>query len=178
MNAKRLIVLAVAMANLGMLAACGGEGEGSGLDDRPLPTPAVPTPTRISPEQLAQQSAESAGYSLKALAVEDPAQAAAGYQPQPDTRLVAVRVELSNDASDDVLPVDITNAVVSDVNGVTYNAVAGARDGEIEAGELKKGERASGWISFVVPQDAQLKSITYRIGLISTIALTADLPAK
>jgi len=37
-------------------------------------------------------------------------------------------------------------------------------------------EKATGWIAFVVPTDAKLKTITYRIGLISTIALTADLP--
>ena len=37
---------------------------------------------------------------------------------------------------------------------------------------------ASGWISFQVPKDAKLKSLTYRIGLLTTIALTADLPQK
>lgn len=177
MNQSRLKSIFAAICVAGALTAC-GEGEGSGLDDRPLPTPILPTPTRISPEQLAQQSAESAGYALKALAIEDPAQAAAGFQLQPDTRLVAVQVELSNETSDDVMPVDLTNAVVADENDITYNAVAGAHDNELQPTELKKGERASGWIGFVVPKDAKLKTITYRIGLISTIALTADLPAQ
>jgi hypothetical protein len=176
MKRSKFLKLAVAIVVTGMLAACGGEGEGGGLSETRLPT--VPPPTRISPEELAKQSTESAGYALKALAFEDPAQAAAGYTANPDTRLVAVQVELANVGADDPMAIDISNAIVTDANDVTYNAAAGAREGEIAAGQVAKGEKATGWIAFTVPKDANLKSITYRIGLISTIALTADLPKQ
>lgn len=160
------------------LTACGGEGEGGGLNDasNPLPTSAVPTPTRISPMDLNQKMTENAGYALRALAVEDPAQAAASYQASPDTRLVAVQVELENVSSDDAMAVDVANAVVTDDKGIDYQAVAGGREGEVATGELKKGERAKGWIAFAVPKDSSLKSLTYRIGILTTVALTTDLP--
>jgi hypothetical protein len=159
----------------GTLAACGGEGEGGGLGEQPLPTSSVPTVTVLSPEDINQQTANS-GYEMKAVAYEDPAQAAAGYEAAPDTRLVAVQVELANVSSDDPMSVDITNAVVTDDKGIDYSAIAGGRDGEIKSEPLKKGERASGWLAFQVPKDASLKSLTYRIGLLTTIALTANLP--
>lgn len=162
----------------GALAACGGEGEGGGLNDadNPLPTSAVPTPTRLSPLDLNQKTTENAGYALRALAVEDPAQAASSYQASDGTRLVAVQVELENVSSDDAMAVDVANAVVTDDKGIDYQAVSGARDDEVASGELKKGERAKGWIAFAVPKDTNLKSLTYRIGILTTVALTTDLP--
>ncbi len=162
------------------LAACGGEGEGGGLNDssNPLPTSAVAVPTLVSPEELAKQSAESSGYVMKAMAMEDPAQAASGYEVQADTRLVAVQVELSNVSSADALPVDVANAIVTDAEGITYNAVVGGHAGELVSGELKQGDKANGWIAFTVPKDVALKTITYRVGIISTIALEAELPKK
>lgn len=176
---KRMKYLAVAAAIFSMtvLAACGGEGEGGGLNEVP-PTSSVPTVAVISPEELAQKSAESSGYALKVMAVEDPASAASSYTAEPDTRLMAVQVELENVSSDDAMPVDIANAIVTDDKDITYNAVSAAREGEIAAGDLKKGDKSSGWLAFQVPKDAKLKSITYRVGLISIIALTADLPQK
>jgi len=171
-------MLSVTVLTAGLLTACGSEGEGGGLNESDRPLPTVPVATRISPEELAKQSAESAGYSMKAVVVEDPAPATASYQAQADTRLFAVQVELENLSSTDPLPVDVTNAIVTDEAGVTYNAVAGARDGEIAAGELKQGEKSSGWIAFTVPTGVNPKSITYRIGIISTIALTAELPQQ
>jgi Domain of unknown function (DUF4352) len=177
MNHSKLTAIVAATMTVGLLTACGG-GEGGGLNETPLPTSAVPAATQISPEQLALQSAASSGYSLKALAIEDPAQPAAGYKADPDTRLVSVQIELGNVSADDKMAIDVSNATVTDDKGVDYNAVAGARDGEIKTGDLGKGEKSSGWISFAVPKDANLQSITYRVGLISTIALTANLPKK
>lgn len=178
MKRRTFMALAGVALTATMLAACGSEGGGGGLNDAddPLPTSAVPTPTRISPEQMNQQMTENAGYGMLALAFEDPAQAAAGYQAEDGTRLVAVQVELDNVSSDDAMTVDIANAVVTDDKGIDYTAVAGARDGEIAAGELNQGEKASGWIAFRVPADANLQSVTYRIGILTTVALTADLP--
>jgi hypothetical protein len=178
MTRRLFSALAISVLTVGLLTACGSEGEGGGLNESDRPLPTVPVPTRISPEELAKQSAESAGYSMKALAVEDPAQAASGYQAQPDTRLFAVQIELENVSSSSPLPVAVANAIVTDEAGVTYNAVAGARDGEIAAGELKQGEKSTGWIAFTVPTGANPKSIIYRIGIISTIALEAELPQK
>jgi hypothetical protein len=176
MKRSQFMIMVIAIVTAGLLAACGSEGEGGGLSEERLPT--VPPPTRISPEELAKQSAASAGYSLSALAVEDPAQPKSGFSVPADTRLVAVQVELANVSADDRMPIDISNAIVTDDNDVTYSAVSGARDGEIATGEVGKGEKATGWIVFTVPRDVNLKSITYRIGLISTIALEAELPSQ
>jgi hypothetical protein len=169
-----------ALASMAVLAAgCSSEGEGGGLNEGPLPTPRTQQPTAISPEQLAQQSAESSGFALKVMAVEDPAQAAGGFTVDATSRLMAVQVELANVDSTDTLPVDVSNATVTDENGITYSAVADARDGQITAeADLKQGEKASGWMAFQVPKDAKLTSITYRVGLISVVAMTADLPQK
>ena len=90
MTRRLFSALAISVLAVGVLTACGSEGEGGGLNESDRPLPTVPVPTRISPEELAKQSAESAGYSMKALAVEDPVQAASGYQAQPNTRLFAV----------------------------------------------------------------------------------------
>lgn len=162
----------------GALAACSSEGEGGGLNEGPRPTSSVATATIVSPMDINQKPTTDSGYSLKVTAVEDPAQAAAGYEPKPETRLIAVKVGLENVESDDAMAVDISNAVVTDDKGIDYIAVAGGHDGELQSPELKKGERAEGWIAFQVPTDATLKSLTYRIGLLTTIALTADLPQK
>lgn len=178
MNRRTFAAIGIAVIISGALAACGGEGEGGGLNEKPMPTSSIPTVTVVSPEDLNQKSTASSGYALKVAALEDPAQAAAGYTAQSDTRLVAVQVELGNESSEDAMTIDIANAVVTDDKGIDYNSVAGGRDGEIKSADLKKGERASGWISFQVPKDAKLKSLTYRIGLLTTIALTADLPQK
>lgn len=178
MNRRTLAAFGMALIVSSVLAACGGEGEGGGLNEKPLPTSSIPTATVVSPMDINQKTTASAGYSLKTLAIEDPAQAASGYEAKPDTRLVAVQLQLANESSEDAMAVDVANAVVTDDKGIDYNSVAGGRDGEIKSSDLKKGERAEGWIAFQVPADAKLKSLTYRIGLLTTIALTADLPQK
>lgn len=177
MNRRTLATMGMAVLIAGALTACGGEGEGGGLNEQPLPTSKVPTATIVSPEDVNQQTLEG-GYSIKATAVEDPTTPAAGFEVQAESRLMAVQVELENVSSDDAMTVDVANAVVTDDKGIDYPAIAGARDGEISSPDLAKGERASGWIAFQVPKDAKLKSVTYRIGLLTTIALTAELPQK
>jgi hypothetical protein len=157
-----------------LLTACSSEGEGAGVsENRPTRTP---KPTTISPEELAKISAESAGYSMKALAIKDPATPAAGFEVPADSRLVAVQIELSVTSAEEKMAVETLYANVSDSTDVTYDGQTNAVADEIVTSEIGKGEKATGWIGFVVPTDATLKTITYRIGLISTIALTTDLP--
>ena len=74
--------------------------------------------------------------------------------------------------------VDIANAQITDDKGVDYTSIAASHDGELKAGDLAKGEKTGGWVGFAVPTDVTLKSVTYRVGLISVIALTAELPKK
>ncbi len=158
-----------------MLQACGGEGEGGGLNETTRPT-RTPAPTAISPEELAKRSAESAGYSLKALAVQDPAAPLASYTVDSESRIVAVQVELGVTTAEDKMAVESAYAIVTDDQQIDYAAVSSAINDELVAGEVAKGERATGWIAFSVPKTAKLKTITYRIGLISVVALTAELP--
>lgn len=171
---RPLQLLSAAFALTLLLAACGSEGEGGGLNEsRPTRTPA---PTTISPEELAKRSAESDGYAMKALAVQDPAAPIDGYTIDGESRLVAVQVELSVSTAEEKMAVDTTYATVTDESQIDYTAVSQAIKDELAIGEIGKGEKATGWIAFSVPKDAKLKSITYRIGLISVVALTTDLP--
>ena len=94
-----------------LLTACRSEGEGGGVSSRRATN--TPIATTISPEELAKRSAESAGYSMKALAIKDPATPAAGFEVPKESRLVAVQVveELGVDAvrrgcdlGDDIAP--------------------------------------------------------------------------
>ncbi|MCX6019715.1 MAG: DUF4352 domain-containing protein [Chloroflexi bacterium] len=157
-----------------LLTACRSEGEGGGVSSRRATN--TPIATTISPEELAKRSAESAGYSMKALAIKDPATPAAGFEVPKESRLVAVQVELSVVSTEEKMAVETTYANIADSNDVTYDGQTAAIADELKTSEIGKGEKATGWIAFLVPSDAKLKSITYRIGLISTIALTAELP--
>ena len=101
MNRRVTSMFAALICAAILMTGCGSEGEGGGLNEGPLPTPRVQQPTAVSPEKLAQQSAESAGYTMKVLAVEDPAQLAAGFTPEANSRLMAVQVEFENVSSAD-----------------------------------------------------------------------------
>ena len=163
-----------------LLSACGGESNPDSMakpaSGKPTNTPVA---TLISPEELAKHSAESSGYAMKVLAVEDPGKASASYKAGADTRMVAVQVEFTNVSSNDKMLVDAVNALVTDVKKVDYVAVpVASHEAGVKTGELAKGEKASGWVSFTVPKDTKLKSITYRVGLISVVEITVDLPAQ
>jgi Domain of unknown function (DUF4352) len=184
MKSKLLPTTMLALAL--MLGACGPEqnpdsvaankaASGQVADELPKGTP-VPTP--ISPEELAKQSAESAGYAMKIITVEDPGKPAPGYAGASDTRLIALEIELSNVSSDDKMPVEVTNALITDENNVDYSATTDLHLGELKSGELAKGQLTKGWVGFTVPKEVKLKSVTYRVGLISIVALTVDLPKK
>ena len=178
---KRTLILATTLAAALLVSACGGESSPDKLAaEKPTSTASTveAKPTVISPEELAKRSAASAGYSMKVMSVEDPAQAAKGYAAQAGTRLVAVQLEFTNVSSDDKMIVDIANATITDDKGVDYASSAASHDGELKAGDLAKSEKTSGWVGFAVPTDVKLKSVTYRVGLISIIALTADLPKQ
>ncbi len=161
----------------GVLAACGSsEGEGGGLNEKPLPTSArPPTLTPISPEELAKVSSESGEYEMIVAAVKDPAEPKAGFTVPDGSRLVAIEVTFENLKAEDAMDVDPQYALVTAEGDVTYDAVKEAVDNEIAVSQIKKGEKASGWLAFVVPNDAKLKDLTYRIGLISTVTLVAKL---
>lgn len=175
MNRRRFLGMAFAVT--GLLAACGSNaGEGSGLDEKPLPTSArPPTLTPISPEELAKVSSESGEYGMTVVAVKDPAEPKAGFTVPDGSRLVAIEVTFENLKAEDAMDVDPQYALVTAEGDVTYDAVKEAIDKEIAVGQIKKGEKASGWLAFSVPNDAKLKDLTYRIGLISTVTLVAKL---
>jgi len=168
-----------------LLSACGGDANPDSIAaakptsaTTEVPSEAQAQPTVMSPEELAKHSAASQGYSMKVSGLQDPGKATKEYSSTANTRFVAVQVEFANVSSDDKMTVDIANASITDDKGVDYPSIPGSHDGEVKAADLAKGDKSSGWIGFAVPQDTKLKSVTYRVGLISQIALTADLPAK
>ncbi len=175
MNRRRFLGTAIGVT--GLLASCGtGAGEGGGLNEKPLPTSArPPTLTPISPEELAKVSSESGEYEMIVVSMKDPAQPKSGYAVPDGSRLVAIEVTFENLTSPDTMDISPQFALVTAEGDVTYDAVSEAVDKEIAVGQINKGEKANGWLAFVVPNDAKLKDLTYRIGLISTVTLVAKL---
>jgi hypothetical protein len=187
MNRRTFLGIAALSVSGGLLAACSDEGEGAGpIGAAGDSTPAAkseakaiaPTPTLITPEELAKVSTETGEFGLTVKSRKDPATPKSGYELKPEQRLVALEVEFENLKGADPMDVDPQYALVTDVGDVTYAAEAGSVDNEIAIAAIKTGEKASGWLGFAVPKDAKLKDLTYRIGLISTITLIAPLADK
>lgn len=187
---KHKLIITTALAAALLLSACGAESnpdtvasakatsasKAPAADAPPAKPTATPAPTPISPEELAKQSAASAGYAMKLLKFEDPGKSEAGYAPAPDTRFVAVQFEFENVSSDESMVVDLANATITDDNNVDYPAIPMSHADEIKPGDLAKNAKTTGWVGFTVPKDAKLKSATYRVGLISVVAITVELP--
>jgi hypothetical protein len=99
-------------------------------------------------------------YFFQAVAVEDPAKPGVLYQEESGKRLVAVDVIIGNvnGSADSFNPL---SAVLLDDEGYAYRPDLGGRDGQLSLIEVNPGERVRGWISFVVPDNAKLRSLKY-----------------
>jgi hypothetical protein len=104
---------------------------------------------------------ENFGYSLSAVTVEDPATPGMFYKPKQGYKLVAVEIIVGNVSGSEALNVNPLYAYLVDSNGFVYSAELGGRDGQIDTGELGTGEKAKGWVSFTIPENATPASIKY-----------------
>lgn len=105
---------------------------------------------------------ESEGYSLVAETVEDPASPGMLYTPTEGAKLVAIQIVVGN-VSGEVVTVNSLNATLVDTDGYLYTAELGGRDEQIDLIDLNPGERARGWVSFEIPEDATPESIIYLV---------------
>lgn len=117
---------------------------------------------------------ESDGYSLVAEAVEDPASPGILYTPVEGMKLIAVQIAVGN-VSGEVVTVNALNATLVDTEGYLYTAELGGRDEQIDLIDLNPGERARGWVSFEIPDDATPESIIYLVTGFPIVELQAGL---
>ena len=172
---QHMAVVASAVTAMIVLAACGGNIE----DDSPMPTSAVAQPTVVSPEDRNNQSKGSENYVISVASVEDPAKAADTYkQKLGNSRLIAVQVNFENVKGTAAMEVNTSNLRLLDSAGRIYEQYVGAHADEVKAAKLKQGEKASGWVAFEIPQDAKPAKLRYTVGLLTTVQLEVDLPAK
>ncbi|MCL4506743.1 MAG: DUF4352 domain-containing protein [Chloroflexi bacterium] len=131
-----------------------------------LPAPAGHAPTQAQTARpqvnLPRLGApvEVNGYSMTALSLADPAKPGILYQPQNGMRLVSVDVAMSN-VSGDTMPCNPDFFLLVDTNGYVYAPELGGVDGQLDAVDLNKGEKAQGLVAFVIPNDARVESLRF-----------------
>jgi hypothetical protein len=189
MNARYILPLIALLALAAASLACGNG----------TATPAVKTATPEEAEEPEPTAAEGAepteepppaaatlgppglgdvlemgGYSLCAVAVEDPAEPGLLCELEAGEKLVAVEIIVGN-ARDDEHSVNPLNATLVDAEGFAYAVELGGRDGQIKTVSLGTGEKARGWVSFVVPEDAVPASLKYEPNWLSDLTLQVGL---
>lgn len=136
----------------------------------PPPSGHTPVTVRITPFLPASKLGdvvEQSGYSLSANQVEDPSTPNMFYTNRPGYKLVAVQIVLSNVSGAEAFSSNPFYAYLVDSNGFVYSAELMGRDGQIDSLDINSGEKAQGWVSFTVPENATLAYIKYEIGILS-----------
>jgi hypothetical protein len=116
------------------------------------------------------------GYSLSVSSVQDPARAGPIYSPKEYCRLVGVEVVLRNVSGSAALAVNPLFAFLVDQNGFVSAAEIGGMDGQIDSIDLAEGEKAKGWVSFTLPEDAVPAYMKYQTALSTDNYLVAAVP--
>lgn len=130
----------------------------------PAPT-ATPTTTTTPSGNVVEQD----GYSLTALAVENPStRPHIIYQPQAGQKLVGVEVIVRNISGEPFTSLTLFATLV-DTSGFLYGAEAVGVEGLLEPLTVNLGEMVRGWIGFTIPQDATPARIRYRFSPSDTI---------
>lgn len=145
-----------------------------------LPPPAGHTPIpsqfqRVKPSLPGVgETVTGAGYSIKVLAVQDPALPSALYLIEPGQRLVAVEVVVGN-LSDATLVVSPLYFVLVDSQGFVYPATVGAASEQIASVDLNPGEEIQGWVAFSVPEGVEAERLKFIPSVVSDQSLQIDL---
>jgi hypothetical protein len=117
---------------------------------------------------------EDHGILLMATAVEDPAPAGLFYKPVDGWKLVAVEIVVGNQTLDE-LSVNPLYASLVDTDGFVYNLELAGRDGQLDTIKLAKGEKAKGWVAFVIPQSAQMHTVRYNAEVLQSKLLRVQI---
>jgi hypothetical protein len=123
---------------------------------------AEPPSTPGSPLSKLGEVVENFGYSLSAVAVQDPSTLTMLYYPErPGFKLVAVEIVLGNVSGSEALEVNPLFANLIDKDGFVYEGVLGGLEGQINSADLNLGKTATGWIAYLIPETASPASLRY-----------------
>jgi len=139
------------------------------------PTQASPAPTKPqateTPKPRLGDVVEQYGYSLAAVAVEDPAKPGMFASVEDGEKVVAIEIIVGN-ISGEKIGVNPLNASLVDDEGYVYEVELGGRDGDqIDVADVNPGEKVRGWVAFVIPENATPTSIKYSVDVFSTKVL-------
>jgi hypothetical protein len=123
--------------------------------------PIVVSLTPTSPTAILGDVVTENGYSIVAIAVNDPAQPDAGYETRQGYKIVAVELVLNNISGTDRLELNPFNGFLVDDKGFVYWSDIAVIENEIPIDNLNIGGTAQGWIAFPIPQDAKPVYIKY-----------------
>ncbi len=131
----------------------------------PATAPKVTPLARTRPAYAkAGTSVDVGGYTLSVVGFELAPKPSVIYKPPPGYKLVAVEVIVGNN-KDDKMSVNPLNAHLVDTRGFVWQVELGGRDGkQLDSGEIGKGEKVRGWISFEIPTDATPDAVRMEYG--------------
>lgn len=145
----------------------------------PPPPTDTPLPTNTSAPQMPRlgETLEKDGYSLLALAVEDPATPdTIFYDPEPGMKLIAVQFVVGN-VSVESASVNPLNSKVVDTEGFSYEAelAALADHDQIATATIGPGEKVRGWVAYELPEGASPAYLKYEFGVFTGPTLQVGL---
>jgi hypothetical protein len=117
------------------------------------------------------------GYSIAAIAVNDPAQPVAGFKTKRGVKIVAVELIINNTSGAAPLELNPMNGYVVDDKGFVYNGWEGigALEQDFPLYNLNIGGKAQGWMAFLIPQNAKPVYVKYETQGHSNIFLITGL---
>lgn len=129
-----------------------------------VPMSALDSLPRVSAQDPgAVGTAGAPNWSFTVVAIEDPytGQILRPSEPDPDARIVAVQVIITN-ASDSPLDFQVSDVRLRDTDDVEYQAgdAIGSAP-RLVSQNLPDGERTRGWVWFQIPKDSRVNEIRF-----------------
>ncbi|MCO5201114.1 MAG: DUF4352 domain-containing protein [Chloroflexi bacterium] len=153
--------------DLGPGGVLGGGDDAAPSDDEPQP---VPTPGAGSAIGTA---VEAGGSRYTVHSIEDPAKAGEYFGPDPGKRWVVI--EVTQEALDRQVSGSPFDFTIQDSDGFIYDFDFGEKEPEFSSRELAPGQRQRGFITFEVPEDAELVAVWVDADFPKPHTLIADL---
>lgn len=155
---------------------CEGLASGLGATDDDNATtggssPATPFVPGAGP--AVGEKVEAGGSSYTIHGIEDPAEASGSFGPAEGNRWVVIEVsQTALDDTDSARPFDFT---LQDAEGFVYDSTFGEAEPEFPMEELAPGRTVRGFITFEVPEDAELVAVYVEAESFEPAIVLADL---
>lgn len=153
--------------DLGPGGVLGGGDDAAPSDDEPQP---VPTP---GAGPAIGTAVEAGGSRYTVHSIEDPAKAGEYFGPDPGKRWVVI--EVTQEALDRQVSGSPFDFTIQDSDGFIYDFDFGEKEPEFSSRELAPGQRQRGFITFEVPEDAELVAVWVDADFPKPHTLIADL---